>query len=64
MQVAGDDFVGMRHDPAAQAKVCLSETPKQLMLAFELGKRRILQAVDQKALPATGERITLSAACL
>ncbi|MFL9937043.1 hypothetical protein P0D88_50855 [Paraburkholderia sp. RL18-103-BIB-C] len=38
-----------------------NETPKQLMLAFELGKRRVLQAVEQKALPSTGERITLSA---
>lgn len=37
-----------------------NETPKQLMLAFELGKRRLLQAVEQKALPVTGERITLS----
>lgn len=35
-------------------------TPKQLMLAFELGKRRLLQAVEQKALPGTGERIMLS----
>ncbi|WGS55006.1 hypothetical protein LFL96_36625 (plasmid) [Paraburkholderia sp. D15] len=37
-----------------------NETPKQLMLAFELGKRRLLQVVEQKALPGTGERITLS----
>lgn len=41
-----------------------NETPKQLMLAFELGKRRLLQAVEQKTLPATGERIMLSAADL
>jgi hypothetical protein len=40
------------------------ETPKQLMLAFELGRRRLLQAVEQKALPGTGERITLSTADL
>ncbi|TDN62551.1 hypothetical protein B0G77_6128 [Paraburkholderia sp. BL10I2N1] len=38
-----------------------NETSKQLMLAFELGKRRLLQAVEKKALPGTGERITLSA---
>jgi hypothetical protein len=38
-----------------------NETLKQLMLAFELGKRRVLQAIEQKALPSTGERITLSA---
>jgi hypothetical protein len=31
------------------------------MLAFELGKRRLLQAVGKKALPGTGERIRLSA---
>lgn len=37
-----------------------NESPKQLMLAFELGKRRLLQTVEQKALPGTGERITLS----
>lgn len=38
-----------------------NETPKQLMLAFELGKRRLLLAVEKKALPGTGKRITLSA---
>ncbi|EDZ99431.1 hypothetical protein BH160DRAFT_5279 [Burkholderia sp. H160] len=36
-----------------------NESAKQLMLAFELGKRRIVQAVEQKALPRTGERIEL-----
>jgi hypothetical protein len=41
-----------------------NETPKQLMLAFELGKRRLPLAVEQKALPGTGERITLSCADL
>ncbi|MFP3567085.1 hypothetical protein [Paraburkholderia sp. SIMBA_030] len=38
-----------------------NETPKQLMLAFELGKRRLLNAVAKKALPGSGERIMLSA---
>jgi hypothetical protein len=38
-----------------------NETPKKLMRAFELGKRRVLQAIEQKALPITGERIALSA---
>ncbi|MEM5456436.1 hypothetical protein VSR69_16600 [Paraburkholderia phytofirmans] len=41
-----------------------SETPRQLTLAFELGRLRILQAVQQKTLPATGERAELSAADL
>jgi hypothetical protein len=41
-----------------------NETAKQLMLAFELGKRRVLQAVEHRALPDTGERITLSSADL
>lgn len=36
-------------------------TAKQLLLAFELGRRKLLKAVVQKALPGTGERITLSA---
>ncbi|WP_236001832.1 hypothetical protein [Paraburkholderia elongata] len=36
-------------------------TAKQLLLAFELGKRKLLKAVVQKALPCTGERIRLSA---
>jgi hypothetical protein len=36
-------------------------TSRQLMLAFELGRRRILQAVERKTLPRTGERIVLSA---
>jgi hypothetical protein len=40
------------------------ETARQLLLAFELGKHRILQAVERKTLPVTGERITLSAADL
>jgi len=35
--------------------------PNQLMLAFELGRRRVLRAVEQKMLPANGERIVLSA---
>src|ERR1700675_4708456 len=39
-----------------------NETPKQLMLAFELGKHRLLQTIARKALPGTGERITLSTA--
>lgn len=34
-------------------------TPKQLLLAFELGKRTIVQAIAEKNLPATGERVTL-----
>jgi hypothetical protein len=37
-----------------------NETSRQLMLAFELGKVRLLQAVELKTLPASGERITLS----
>lgn len=37
-----------------------NETPKQLMLAFELGQQRLLQVVQQKVLLGTGERITLS----
>ncbi|SED73454.1 hypothetical protein SAMN02787142_3720 [Burkholderia sp. WP9] len=41
-----------------------NEPPKQLILGFELGKRKILHAVEQKAFPRTGERITLSAADL
>lgn len=39
-------------------------TAKQLVLAFELGKRRLLQAVAQKAHLGTGERIQISAADL
>ncbi|RDK02712.1 hypothetical protein [Paraburkholderia lacunae] len=39
-------------------------TPRQLLLAFELGKRRLLHAVEAKAAPDTGERVTLSAADL
>jgi hypothetical protein len=35
---------------------------RQLLLAFELGKRRILQVVNRRSLPDTGKRITLSAA--
>lgn len=34
-------------------------TPRQLLLAFELGKRSVLQAIGNKSLPDTGERITL-----
>lgn len=39
-----------------------NESATQLKLAFELGKRRLLQVVETKALPGTGERITLSSA--
>jgi hypothetical protein len=41
-----------------------NETPKQLVLAFELARHRLLKAAAEKALPSTGERITLSAADL
>jgi hypothetical protein len=35
---------------------------RQLRLAFELGKRQILRVINDRACPATGERIRLSAA--
>jgi hypothetical protein len=35
------------------------ESAKQLALAFELGRRRILQAIEQVAPPQAGERIEL-----
>lgn len=40
------------------------ESAKQLALAFELGKRHILRAIEQIAPPQTGERIELSPADL
>ena len=40
------------------------ESAKQLALAFELGKRRILRAIEQIASPQAGERIELSPADL
>jgi hypothetical protein len=33
---------------------------RQLLLAFKLGERRILQAIERKTLPDTGERVALS----
>ena len=41
-----------------------NETPRELMLAFRLGQRSLLQAVERKVLPSTGERVTLSTADL
>jgi hypothetical protein len=41
-----------------------NETPHQLMLAFELGKQRILRAVTQSALSPCGERVTISSSDL
>ncbi|MDP9651423.1 hypothetical protein J2793_006898 [Paraburkholderia caledonica] len=38
-----------------------TESPNQLLLAFELGKRTVREAVGSKALPPSGERIMLSA---
>ncbi|WCM19753.1 hypothetical protein NDK50_20455 [Paraburkholderia bryophila] len=35
-------------------------SPKELMLAFEFGRRLLLSAIEQKALASIGERITLS----
>lgn len=35
--------------------------PRQVLIAFELGKRRILQTIDQQPPSYTGERVTLSA---
>lgn len=37
-----------------------SESPNQLLLAFELGKRTVCEVIARKALPPSGERITLS----
>jgi hypothetical protein len=39
-----------------------NESPKQLILAFELGRRRLMHLVEQKYVPQVGERITLAAA--
>ncbi|QBR01152.1 hypothetical protein [Paraburkholderia pallida] len=39
-------------------------TPKELVLAFQLGKRRLVEAVEHQVLPGTGERVTLSTADL
>jgi hypothetical protein len=39
-------------------------TPKQLMLAFELGKCHLQRAIGAKRLPGTGSRIILDAADL
>jgi hypothetical protein len=33
---------------------------KQLILAFELGRKRISKAIEQIGIPDTGDRITLS----
>jgi hypothetical protein len=41
-----------------------NESPKQLMLAFELAKRRLSHLVEQKYIPQLAERITLVAADL
>jgi hypothetical protein len=40
------------------------QTPRQLVLAFELGKHRLRKAIAERQLPRTGERITLCAADL
>jgi hypothetical protein len=37
-----------------------NESPKQMTLAFELGKRRVRQAVQSIERPHAGERLTLS----
>jgi len=34
-------------------------TAKQMLLAFELGKRTIARVITDKSLPSTGERVTL-----
>jgi hypothetical protein len=47
---------------ACQKLGARSKSPKQLLLAFELGKRTVSQAIKNKALPFSGERITLTAA--
>ncbi|WCM18721.1 hypothetical protein NDK50_14900 [Paraburkholderia bryophila] len=37
-----------------------NETQNQLLLAFELGKRRLSQAVQEIQIPSNGERIALA----
>lgn len=46
---------------ACQELGAASGTATQLLLAFELGKRRLAHAVEAKAVQGTGERVTLSA---
>jgi len=38
-----------------------NSTPRQLLLAFELGKRRLLEAVEAKAVHGSGRRVPLCA---
>ncbi|WP_165848152.1 hypothetical protein [Paraburkholderia lacunae] len=48
-------------DAVCEALGAADTTQKQLLLAFELNKRRLLEAVEKKAIHGTGERIILSA---
>ncbi|MEJ0003930.1 MAG: hypothetical protein WDN30_10715 [Pararobbsia sp.] len=35
-------------------------SPKQLLLAFQLGKRKIVQALQKAEIPHTGDRVVLN----
>jgi len=52
------------HEAICEQLGAADETPKQLLLAFELGRVRLLKAIERKPPSTTGERITLSAADL
>ncbi len=47
-------------EAACQRLGAANETPKQLLLAFELGKRGLLHAIERKANHADGKRIDLA----
>jgi hypothetical protein len=50
----------LRSDVICQYLGAANDSPKQLLLAFQLGKPRLLAAAERKEAPPTGDRIELT----
>ncbi|EIF35227.1 hypothetical protein BCh11DRAFT_03040 [Burkholderia sp. Ch1-1] len=50
----------LKSDVVCQYLGAANDSPKQLLLAFQLGKPRLSAAAERKAVPSTGERVELT----
>ncbi|MBB5466040.1 hypothetical protein HDG32_002147 [Paraburkholderia sp. CI2] len=50
----------LRSDVVCQYLGAANDSPKQLLLAFQLGKPRLLAAAERKAPASTGERVEIT----
>ncbi|WP_144150132.1 hypothetical protein [Paraburkholderia sp. BCC1885] len=51
----------LRPDVICKSLGAANESPKQLLLAFQLGRQRLLGVAGRKAVPSNGNRIQITA---